>query len=195
MPRTGQKTLQIYSKSTHEVFIRRYFGSHFLCPHPYFCKFPSAVVGVEQVIVICVCNGCQFVKMSGWYYCDTWNTRDYDINIKQSLTHRSSLSWWWELIFWTLNCIFWFWTLRNLLSLTSLVCRKCCYVKSILTFINNCSNKIRNPPGVFVIFQRKNLQIPRPVFWRRSVILEQISAQTQNTQKSKSFACEALFSV
>ena len=71
-----------------------------------------------------------------------------------------SLSWWWELIFWTLNCIFWFWTLRNLLSLTSLVCRKCCYVKSILTFINNCSNKIRNPPGVFVIFQRKNLQIP-----------------------------------
>ena len=72
----------------------------------------------------------------------------------------------------------------------------CCYVKSILTFINNCSNKIRNPPGVIDIFQRKNLQIPpSPVFWRRSVILEQISAQTQNTQKSKSFACEALFSV
>ena len=89
-----------------------------------------------------------------------------------------TLSWWWELIFWTLNCIFWFWTLRNLLSLTSLVCRKCCYVKSILTFINNCSNKIRNPPGVFDIFQRKNLQIPPPrqsfeedlLFWNRFLL-------------------------
>ena len=135
---------------------------------------------------------CQDVRMTLlWHmkYTRLWHQHQH------SLTHRSSLLD--SLLMMRVNFLnlkLYILVLNFTQSSFSYFSCLCCYVKSILTFINNCSNKIRNPPGVFDIFQRKNLQIPPPVFWR-SVILEQISAQTQNTQKSKSFACEALFSV